>query len=100
MANVGAPALMDGKLMLSGEFGIGSGDDPDTADKFEGYVGVGPFYPYAWAYEYRFLHAGYNDSNFYSTYGSRGMYDNLAPGLENTTYLKATATITLPKFWK
>lgn len=97
MANLGIPALLDNKLKLSGEFGMGSGDDPDTIDEFEGYVGVGPFYPYAWAYEYRFLHFIHNSSHFFTKYGSRGMFDNLAPGLENTTYAKATATITLPK---
>ena len=53
MLNVGAPPVLNSKLRLSGEFGIGSGDDPNT-DDFEGYVGVGPFYPYAFAYEYRF----------------------------------------------
>ncbi len=97
MANVGVPAILNNKVKLSGEFGIGSGDDPDTVDEFEGYVGVGPFYPYAWAYEYRFLHFIHNSSNFFTKYGSRGMFNNLAPGLENTTYLKGTAAITLPK---
>ncbi len=97
MAKIGVPALIDGKLKLFGELGIGSGDDPDTDDEFEGYVGVGPFYPYAWAYEYRFLHYIHNSSKFFTRYQSRGMYDNLAPGLENTTYLKATGIFTLPK---
>ena len=96
MAKLNAPALLDSKLRLSGEYGIGSGDDPDTAD-FEGYVGVGPFYPYAWAYEYRFIHSIHNASNFYAK-NSKGMCQNLAPGMENTTYLKATGVVSLP--WK
>ncbi len=95
MLGISAPPLANNNLILSGEFGMGSGDDPDTADEFEGYVGVGPFYPYAFAYEYRFLHWIHNSSKFYSN-NSRGMVENLAPGLENTTYLKATANIHLP----
>ncbi|MBN1293493.1 MAG: hypothetical protein JXB48_16760 [Candidatus Latescibacteria bacterium] len=94
MLNVGAPPVLNNKLRLSGEFGIGSGDDPDTED-FEGYVGVAPFFPYAFAYEYRFLHMIYNSSHMYTKL-SKGMYENLAPGLENTTYLKANATVSLP----
>jgi len=96
MANLAAPAVLNKKLKLSAEFGIGSGDDPKTADKFEGYVGVGPFYPYAFAYEYRFIHQTHNSSHFFGTH-SRGMAENLAPGLENTTYFKITSTWSLPK---
>ena len=55
MLNVGLPPLANKKMILSFEYGRGSGDDPATPDdEFEGYVGVSPFYPYAWAYEYRF----------------------------------------------
>ena len=96
MLNVGLPPLADKKVMLSFEYGRGSGDDPDTPDKFEGYVGVGPFYPYAWAYEYRFIHWIHNSSKFYAG-NSRGMAENLAPGLENTTYFKGQAVFVLPK---
>ncbi|MCE5270631.1 hypothetical protein LLH00_05045 [bacterium] len=95
MVNAAAPPLLDKKLRLSFEYGIGSGDDPSTPNKFEGYVGVGPFYPYAWAYEYRFIHMNHNASHFYGLY-SKGMAENLAPGLENTTYAKAQAVFMLP----
>jgi len=94
MLNLGAPPLLNNKLRLSGEFGLGSGDDPKT-EEFEGYVGVAPFYPFAFAYEYRFLHMIYNASHLYGK-TSKGMAENLAPGLENTTYLKAAATVSLP----
>ena len=96
MLRVGLPPLAEKKLRLSGEFGIGSGDDPETANKFEGYVGVGPFYPYAWAYEYRFIHLVHNASHFFAKH-SRGMATNLAPGMENTTYLKGTAVVSMPR---
>ena len=95
MLRVGLPPMAEKKLSLSGEFGIGSGDDPDTPNEFEGYVAVGPFYPYAWAYEYRFIHLVHNASNFFAQH-SRGMATNLAPGMENTTYLKGTAVFSLP----
>ena len=95
MARLGMPAMAEKKLNLSAEFGIGSGDDPATEDKFEGYVGVGPFYPYAWAYEYRFIHLVHNASHFFAKH-SRGMATNLAPGMENTTYFKGTAVFSLP----
>ncbi len=96
MLNVGLPPLANKKMILSFEYGRGSGDDPATDDKFEGYVGVGPFYPYAWAYEYRFIHWIHNSSKFFAG-NSRGMAENMAPGLENTTYLKAQAVFLLPK---
>ncbi|HUU26896.1 MAG TPA: hypothetical protein VM123_03720 [archaeon] len=95
MASVGFPPLANKKLRLSAEFGIGSGDDPATPNKFEGYVAVGPFYPYAWAYEYRFIHLVHNASNFFALH-SRGMATNLAPGMENTTYFKTTWAFSLP----
>ncbi|MFC1614589.1 hypothetical protein ACFL5K_04765 [Gemmatimonadota bacterium] len=95
MARVGLPPLAEKKVNLSFEYGIGSGDDPNTADKFEGYVGVGPFYPYAWAYEYRFIHLVHNASHFFAQH-SNGMATNLAPGMENTTYFKGTAAFKLP----
>ena len=96
MARLGLPPLAEKKLNLSFEYGIGSGDDPETDDKFEGYVGVGPFYPYAWAYEYRFIHLVHNASQFFAQHSS-GMAQNLAPGMENTTYFKGTAAFKLPK---
>lgn len=95
MLNAAAPPLANNKIRLSAEYGIGSGDDPSTPNKFEGYVGVGPFYPYAWAYEYRFIHLVHNSSKFFATH-SKGMAENLAPGFENTTYLKAQAVFSLP----
>jgi len=96
MLRVGIPPVADKKLILSAEYGRGSGDDPATDRKFEGYLGVGPFYPYAWAYEYRFIHWIHNSSKFFAQH-SRGMAENLAPGMENTTYLKGTAVCVLPK---
>ncbi len=96
MLNVGLPPLANKKVLLSVEYGRGSGDDPATEDKFEGYVGVGPFYPFAWAYEYRFIHWIHNSSKFYAG-NSRGMAENIAPGLENTTYIKPQAVFLLPK---
>ena len=95
MLGLNAPKVLNNKLALSAEFGIGSGDDPNTPDKFEGYVGVGPFYPYAWAYEYRFIHWIHNSSKFFAQH-SYGMSENLAPGLENTTYFKVTGAVSLP----
>jgi len=95
MLNAAAPPVLNNKLRLSFEYGFGSGDDPSTPNKFEGYVGVGPFYPYAWAYEYRFIHMTHTASGFFGKY-SNGMALNLAPGMENTIYAKAQAVFSLP----
>ncbi len=96
MINAAAPPILDKKLRLSFEYGFGSGDDPKTPNKFEGYVGVGPFYPYAFAYEYRFIHMTHTASGFFGKY-SNGMAINLAPGMENTIYAKAQAMFMLPR---
>ncbi|RKY68583.1 MAG: hypothetical protein DRQ02_03920 [Candidatus Latescibacterota bacterium] len=94
MAGVGLPPLSIFKLGL--EVGLGSGDDVDTKDKNEAYIPPGPFYPYAWAYEYRFIHWIWNSSRFGK--GTVGVREALAPGLENTTYLKASARWKLNKW--
>jgi hypothetical protein len=94
MAGVGLPPMGIFKLGL--EVGMGSGDDPATADKNEGYIPPGPFYPYAWAYEYRFIHWIHNSSRLGK--GTVGVREALAPGLENTTYLKAAAGWKLNKW--
>ena len=91
MANVGLPAV--GKLGPYLEVGMGSGDDPETLDKNEGYIPPGPFYPYAWAYEYRFIHWIHNSSRFRQ--GTVGVREALAPGLENTTYVKLGGAVKL-----
>ena len=94
MAGIGLPPMGIFKVGL--EAGMGSGDDVDTADKNEGYIPPGPFYPYAWAYEYRFIHWIWNSSRFRK--GTVGIKEALAPGLENTTYLKASAGWKLNKW--
>ncbi|HID10987.1 MAG TPA: hypothetical protein EYP17_06765 [Candidatus Latescibacteria bacterium] len=68
------------------EFGWGSGDDPATADKIEAYLPPGPFYAYAWAYEYRFIHWLWNSSRAHIY--TKGLQEPLAPGLEATVYVK------------
>jgi len=94
MAGVQLPPL--GKVCLGLEFGMGSGDDVDTPDKNEAYIPPGPFYPYAWAYEYRFIHWIWNSSRFRR--GTVGVMEALAPGLENTIYAKVGAKWKLNKW--
>jgi len=86
MAQLTIPCPLGKVKPLYIEFGMGSGDDPETADKNEGYIPPGPFYPYAWAYEYRFIHWIHNSSRFRRA--TIGVREALAPGLENTTYVK------------
>jgi len=78
------------------EFGWGSGDDPTTADKIEAYLPPGPFYPYAWAYEYRFIHWIWNSSRFGRH--TQAMMEPLAPGLEATIYAKVGLNWKLPRW--
>ena len=102
MAGVGLPPI--GKASVGLEVGMGSGDDPDTPDKNEGYIPPGPFYPYAWAYEYRFIHWLWNSSRSpvpgqgtAVNKATVGVKETLAPGLENTIYAKIGAKAKLTK---